>query len=319
MSAQTYKISAEEGEEYQKLDVNNISMKLQSSAGNAGGNWVNIQYKYQTEDGKGKMDKLRIQTSELFSYGISQFEDNHTSPLKMALVMSNKKLKEEQSKGMVLTEDEIIDLKIEDETIQMLNDITEKIKQCMKQPEMIRDLGKQRGKKWDTGVDSMVIVKGQDQEQENGDPPPSKIVNAKIVTNKNFMETKFYTIDEQCEMKPADSQTIIKRLLQKTTNCKVTVLMVVDSVYVKQAPFIQIKLTEVVVSEFIENINKRAISLPKRFKDKFATRPTITYESTKSESTTNDDLSSSEDEDEAPLKMKPKKKIIKDDSDSESD
>lgn len=310
MSNQTVNvISAEQDAAFHKLNVDNIVVEMPKTAAAPGqkGVWVNIKYKYKYGTGKkDKLDKLKIQTSELFSYGISRYEES--SPAKMCLVMVNRKLREAQANGEDISEEDAEDIKVEDATIKMLDDITEKVKEAMKKPEMVKALGKQRDKKWVSNVDSMEIVKRK--EQENG--IDTVYVYAKVVTANNFMKTKFLMLDEGEEEGIRDlnqDETVVK-LSQKDVNCRATVMIVIDSVFVGKEPYLQVKLSEAVLSEFIEYKAKRNIIMPARFRNRSAEKKkpkAKLYDSDES------------DDDTPAVKPTPTKKVIKDDSDSDSD
>lgn len=303
MSDQTVNvISAEQDASFHKLNVDNIVVELPKNAPTPGqkGIWVNIKYKYGT--GKDKLGKLRIQTSELFSYGISRYEES--SPAKMCLTMVNRKLREAQANGEDISKEDAEDIKVEDQTIKMLDDITEKVKEVMKEPEMVKALGKQRDKKWASNVDSMEIVKRK--EQENG--IDSVYVYAKVVTADNFMKTKFLILDEGEEegIRDLDQDETVEKLSQKDINCRATAMIIIDSVFVGKEPYLQVKLSEAVLSEFIKNKAKRNIIIPARFRNRSAEKkPKVK-------------LYDSDESDDAPS-VKPTKKIVKDDSDSDSD
>jgi hypothetical protein len=287
-------ISAEQDAAFYKLNVDNIVVEVPKTTPAPGqkGVWVPIKYKYGTKT-KEKIDKLKIQTSELFSYGISRYEES--SPAKMCLVMVNRKLREDKANGEAIREEEAEDIKVEDATVKMLEDITRKVKEAMKQPEMVKALGK---KKLD--VDGMEIVKRK--EQENG--IDSVYVYAKVVTADNFMKTKFLMLDDDEEegVRSLDQDETIEKLSQKNVNCRATAILVIDSVFVGSAPYLQVRLAEVLLRDFIEYKPKRNIIMPARFKNKSASA----------------ELYDSDESNDAP--ETPAKKVIKDDSDdSDSD
>lgn len=222
MSKTVNVISAEQDAAFHKLNVDNIVVELPKNAAAPGqkGIWVNIKYKYGNGK-KDKLDKLKIQTSELFSYGISRYDES--SPAKMCLSMVNRKLREAQANGEDISEEDIEDIKVEDETIKMLDSITEKVKEAMKEPEMVKALGKQRDKKWVSNVDSMEIVKRK--EQENG--IDTVYVYAKVVTANNFMKTKFLMLDEGEEegIRDLNQDETVEKLSQKDVNCRATAMI----------------------------------------------------------------------------------------------
>lgn len=308
MSNQTVNvISAEQDAAFHKLNVDNIVVELPKNApatGKGMGIWVNIKYKYGTGK-KDKLDKLKIQTSELFSYGISRYNNDKSSPANMCLAMVNRKLREAQDNNEEISEEDIEDIKVEDETIKMLDDITEKVKEAMKEPEMVKALGKQRDKKWVSNVDSMEIVKRK--EQENG--IDSIYVYAKVVTANNFMKTKFFMLDEGEEegIKDLKQDETIDKLSQKDVNCRATTIIIIDSVFVGKEPSLQVKLSEAVLSEFIEYKTKRKIIMPARFRNRSEKKKQ------------NVKLYDSDESDDDAPSAKPAKKVVKDDSDSDSD
>jgi hypothetical protein len=266
-------ISAEENESFHKFNVNNIVVELPTNLPAKGqmGVWVNVKYLFENESkskSKSKLGLLKIQTSELFSYGISKYDAN--SPYKMSFAMVNRKLREDQNKGDDISEDSLVDIKVENETIDILEKITEKVKEEMRKPEMIKALGKDKkdkdSKKWLDNVENMEVVKRK--EQENG--IDAVYVNAKVVTNNNFMKSRFLMLDEDAEegVVDLDQEETIEKLSQKTINCKATVILVIDSVFVSDKPCLQIKLSEAVISEFVELKVKRNIIIPERFRNR---------------------------------------------------
>jgi hypothetical protein len=292
-------ISAEQDPSFQKLNVNNIIVELPKkppTTGKAKGTWVNIKYKYT--DGNGKQENIKIQTSELFSYGISKFDE--TSPNKMSLAMVTRRLREAQANNEDLSETDLVDIKVEDETIKILEDITEKVKELMMEPEMIKALGKKTDKKWGSFVDDMEIVKRKSNDQG----VDSVYVNAKVVEDVKFMKTKFLIIDENEDegVRELNQKETIAKLSDKDCNCKATFILVIDSVFVGTAPYLQVKVSEVVIGEFIEFKAKRAIIIPNRFRNRSRDKKI------------NDNLYDSDEDDTEPMKTK---KIIKN-SDSDS-
>ncbi|UUT40432.1 hypothetical protein [carnivorous sponge associated iridovirus] len=312
-------ISAEQDPAFHKLNVENIVLDLPKYAPAPGqkGIWLNIKYKY-SKNGKEKQDKLKIQTSELFSYGISRYgkkanlgaanpemarED--TSPPKMCFVMVNRKLREAIAKGEDISEEDAEDIKVEDETIKMLEDITEKVKELMKESDMINALGKQRDKKkWLINVDGMEIIKRK--EQENG--IDSVYVYSKVVTANNFMKTKFHILDDNEEegVRDLDQDETVETLEKKEFNCKATAMLVIDSVFVGTEPYLQVKLAEAVISEFSEYKVKRNIIMPARLRNKSADKKKSNSKLYDSDSDSDDDKKDTK---------KTTKKVIKDDSD----
>lgn len=299
-------ISAEEDNVFHKLNVNNIIVELPKTVPTQGqkGVWVNIKYQYDNGK-KSKIDKLKIQTTELFSYGISKYEE--TSPPKMSFAMVNRKLREKED----ISEDDKMDIMIENETIKMLEDITDKIKEVMKTDDMIKALGKKRDKRWNSSVDNMEIVKRKDQDQENG--IDSVYVYAKVVTANHF-KTKFIMYDENEEEGIIDLNLdeTIEKLMRKDVNCKATAMLMIDSVFVGKEPYLQIKLSEAVISEFVEIKKKRDIIIPARFRNRSKKKTNSATNATNSKLYDSDSDSDSD----TPVKTK---KIIKDDSDSDSE
>jgi hypothetical protein len=273
MSTQTVNvISAEQDAAFHKLNLDNIIVEKPKTTLAPGqkGIWVNIKYNY----GNGKKkdsNKLKIQTSELFSYGVSRFEEQ--SPLKMSFVMTNRKLREAQANGEDISEDDQLDIQVEDATIKMLEDITKKVKEALKEKDMIEALGKQRDKKWVSNVDCMEMIKRK--EQENG--IDAVYISPKIVENNNFMKTKFLIIDENEDegVRELDQKETIDKLLQKNINCRATAMIVIDSVFVGKEPYLQMKLSEAVLSEFTEVKNKHNIIMPARFRNKSAEKKSL--------------------------------------------
>lgn len=260
-------ISAEQDQKFQSLNGANIIVDVPTTTSLPGqkGVWVNIKYQYAN----GKKDKLKIQTPELFSYGISKYEES--SPLKMTFAMINRKQRESEEP---LTEEEQEDVKVEDDTIKIITDITAVLKEKMKSPEMIKALGKQKDKKWAMNVDGMEILRRKET--------PSGIDNvylsAKVVESKNFLQTTFFKISED-DLEELDRDETVDKLLQKDVNCKAIAMLVIDSIFVGKEPYIQVKLSEVILSEIISYKPNRAIALPTRKRGKTASMKKTVVES----------------------------------------
>jgi hypothetical protein len=260
-------ISAEQDQKFQPLNTANIIVDVPTTTPLPGqkGVWVNIKYQYAN----GKKDKLKIQTPELFSYGISKYEES--SPLKMTFAMINRKQRESEEP---LTEEEQEDVKVEDATIKIITDITAVLKEKMKSPEMIKALGKQKDKKWSMNVDGMEILRRKET--------PSGIDNvylsAKVVQSNNFLQTTFFKISED-DLEEMDRDETVDKLLQKDVNCKAIAMLVIDSIFVGKEPYIQVKLSEVILSEIISYKPNRAIALPTRKRGKTASMKKTVVES----------------------------------------
>ena len=260
-------ISVENDDSFHKLDVKNIIVEKpnQKPTPNQKGVWANIKYKYE-----GKLDKLKIQTTQLFSYGISRYEE--TSPSKMSFVMRDRKLREMQANGEQLSDEQLLDIELEDGTIKILEDIMSKVREELMTSEMIAALNKTRDKKWASNVESMEIVKRK--EQDNG--IDSVYMYAKVVEGNNFMKTKFYDNDDQ----PLDLADTVVRLLDKNITCRVIAMIVVDSVFIgAKEPYIQLKLSEAILSSVIESKPKRDIRLSSHLKNKLVSEKPIACDS----------------------------------------
>jgi hypothetical protein len=260
-------ISAEQDQKFQSLNTANIIVDVPTTTPLPGqkGVWVNIKYQYAN----GKKDKLKIQTPELFSYGISKYEES--SPAKMTFAMINRKQREAEEP---LTEEEQEDVKVEDDTIKIITDITAVLKEKMKNPEMVKALGKQKDKKWAMNVDGMEILRRKET--------PSGIDNvylsAKVVPSNNFLKTTFFKITDD-DLEELDRDETVDKLLQKDVNCKAIAILVVDSIFVGKEPYIQVKLSEVILSEIISYKPDRAIALPTRKRGKTASMKKTVVES----------------------------------------
>lgn len=249
-------ISAEDSDAFYKLDTDKIIVEVPQQAPlTQKGVWVNVKYDYS-----GKKDKLKIQTSNLFSYGLSQYEAG--SPIKFSLVMSNRKAKEEIMEGKVLSEDEMTDLQVEDATIVMINDIVAKIKNEMNKPEMTAALQKNKDKKWSSKVDSMEVLKYK--ETDSG--VDNVYLYAKLATT-SWLKTKFMRLTSSGEVQDLPFEETQQLLLQKNVNCKATVMLIFDSVFVSKDPYIQVKLGEVIITQMLgNNSSGRDIVIPSRLR-----------------------------------------------------
>lgn len=261
-------ISAEEDNSFHKLNTENIIVETPSHIipiANRG-QWLGIKYKY-----KNKTDKLKVQTPEYFSFGISQYDDKSSAP-KMSFVMKNRTLHEANKE--TLSQDDLIDIKVENESIKIFEDITTKIKQEMNTPTMVALFGKKNPKKWTDDVNEMKIIT---HSQKND----AIYINPKVVTANNFMKTKFILIDDSHEegYQDLDQEEAITKLSTVGVNCTATAMITVDSVYIGLKPSIQVKLTEVMIREYHESNKKRNIIIPARLRNKSYEKKVIVNES----------------------------------------
>jgi hypothetical protein len=260
-------ISAEEGDAFHALDTEKIIVEVpQQAAVSQKGVWVNIKYDYG-----GRKDKLKLQTSNLFSYGLSQYEAG--SPIKFNLVMSNRKAKEDILEGKTLSEDELLDLQVEDATIVMINDIVAKIKTEMNKPAMAAALQKTKDKKWSAKIDAMEVLKYKESENRID----NVFLYAKLATT-SWLKTKFMQLTPSNEIISLPFEETQQQLLQKGVNCKATVILIFDSVFVGKDPYIQVKLGEAVITQMLGSNNSepdvrvparlRKPSVPQQLQDK---------------------------------------------------
>ncbi|ATE87127.1 hypothetical protein, partial [Shrimp hemocyte iridescent virus] len=262
-------ISAEKDEVFYGLDVNNIVLEVPKDK-NSPNVWVDVRYNYPKNEAAGlnaKKDRIKIQTSELMSFGINRWEGKETSPAKMSFSMINRRLREDVRKGKEPTEEEQIDMEVEDETVDIIEKITEKIKSEMKKPEFIRAMGKKDGGKdlvkWNSAVDEIELIKRK--EQDNG--IDAVYLNVKIIEKENFAKTKFFVLDDNEEdgLRFIEQKKIIPKLTG--TNCKVTPLLVIDSIFfLNKKPFLLIKAGDVIINSLINNSKKYSIHVHKRVK-----------------------------------------------------
>lgn len=250
-------ISCEEG--FYKLNTDNMTLLVPKPSSSGRGTWAPIRYKYDEE----KALPLKFQTKVVFSYGISKYDVD--SPNKMSLCMQDRNLRDKDKD--TLTEDELLDIQMEDMTIKMLEDITEKVKKLLLQEDFIKAIGKRMNdKKWEKVVNDIEIVKRK--ELANGSE--SVHVYAKVIDTDNFMKTNFFEINDDLEdgLKSVDAKETIAKLSQTNCNCKVIAMLTVDSVFIGTAPYLQVKLSEAVITEYINIKQKNNIVLPSRIRNR---------------------------------------------------
>jgi hypothetical protein len=265
VSENNYIISAEEDECFYKLNVNNIVVLDPKTSGTKETNtWINIRYNYGTKN-KPIIDYLKVQTSELFSFGLSQFDEN--APLKMTFCMQDKKLREALQNEEEISDADKLSMQIEDKTIKILEEVTEKIKTELQSTEMLEKLGKKvKDTKWIQNVNNIEIVN-----KRTKDDVENIYVSPKIVDSKNFVKTKFRGLDDESEdgTKELDYDETVKKLLTRGVNCKATGMFTIDSIcIVRNIPYLQIKLNEALISNFVEYKNQNKIRLPRRFRNR---------------------------------------------------
>jgi hypothetical protein len=134
----------------------------------------------------------------------------------------------------------------------------------MKRPEMVKALGKQKDKKWTMNVDGMEILR----RKETSSGVDNVYLSAKVVLAKNFLKSIFFKITDDDLLEELDRDETVNKLLQKDVNCKAIALLVIDSIFVGKEPYIQVKLSEVILSEIISYKPDRAIALPTRKRGK---------------------------------------------------
>jgi hypothetical protein len=264
-SENNYIISAEEDECFFKLDVENIVVLPPKTSGTKETNtWINIRYNYGTKN-KPVIDYLKVQTSELFSFGLSQFDEN--APLKMTFCMQDKKLREALQNKEEISDADKLSMQIEDKTIKILEEVTEKIKTELQSTEMLDKLGKKvKDTKWIQNVNNIEIVKRSTKEDDN-----SCYVSPKIADSKSFVKTKFRGLDDESEdgTKELDYDETVKKLSKRGVNCKATGMFTIDSIcIVRNIPYLQVKLNEALISNFVEYKNQNKIRLPQRFRNR---------------------------------------------------
>ncbi len=250
-------ISAENDEIFHKFDSKNLI--LQTNPGTK--TWVNIKYRYEKNNIE---TQLKLQTPNLFSSGITQFDDK--APFKLSLSLKSRKLHETKAAGNELSEEEKLTIQAELKTIKLIESIVQEIRNQLKKPEMVKEIGKHREKQWDYIVSSMDVLKRKDQ--ENG-IVESVNLYPKIMNNNNFIRTKFTKYINQNghqSLKELDQEETIKKLVKKDTSCKVMALLVIDSIFIGKNPSIQFKVAEVLISKFITKKNNSSIILTDRLK-----------------------------------------------------
>ena len=265
-SENNYIISAEEDECFFKLDVEKIVVLPPKNSGTKETNtWINIRYNYGTKN-KPIIDYLKVQTSELFSFGLTQFEEN--APLKMTFCMQDKKLREALQNKEEISDADKMSMEIEDKTIKILEEVTEKIKTELQSTEMLEKLEKLGKKvkdsKWIQNVNNSIeIVK-----RTTKDDVENIYVSPKIADSKSFVKTKFRGLDDESEdgTKELNYDETVKKLLTRGVNCKATGMFTIDSIcIVRNIPYLQVKLNEALISNFVEYKNQNKIRLPQRF------------------------------------------------------
>jgi hypothetical protein len=300
-SENNYIISAEEDECFFKLDVKNIIVLPPKTSGTKETNtWINIRYNYGTKN-KPAIDYLKVQTSELFSFGLSQFEEN--APLKMTFCMQDKKLREALHSGEEISDADKLSMEIEDKTIKILEEVTEKIKTELQSTDMLDKLGKKvKDTKWFQNVNNIEIVKRPTKDDGDSCNVSPIYVSPKIADSKSFVKTKFRGLDDESEdgTKELNYDETVKKLLTRGVNCKATGMFTIDSIcIVRNIPYLQVKLNEALISNFVEYRNQNKIRLPLRFRNR----------SQPKKEENDSDVESDE--------MKTKKVIISEDSDSD--
>jgi len=193
----------------------------------------------------GKVDKMFIQTPELFSFGIKTFE-NKTKPPNPPQHSTHNFSFIMFDKNKSASEEELL-------TIKMFEDMLDKIKGHLKDIETIKKLGKM-GKRaeWIALVDSLAVLSYQ-TDKNNGSiiegVPPSLYVklqtkfdkssNPPIVTN--FMDSS--------------GEEILPNTLQMA-KCKVIGVIALESIYISAKPSVQLKLDECLVTEQFKKISR---------------------------------------------------------------
>lgn len=233
---------------------------------------------------EGKVDKMYIQTPELFSFGIKTFE-NKTKPPNppqhpthnFSFIMFDK------NKSAGPSEEEQL-------TIKMFEDILDKIKAHLKEIETIKKLGKM-GKKseWMALVDSISVLSYQTDKNTGSivpDVPPSLYVKLQTKFDKSPnppILTNF--IDPSGE-------EILPNALQMA-KCKVIGVIVLESIYISAKPSVQLKLDECLVTEQYKKVSR--LHIPAKI---LATRATKKVDTISTNDLGND--CSDEEQDEQP-------------------
>lgn len=252
-------ISAEQDDFFDTFDVDKIIID-QPKVGPKGV-WINIKYQYEN----GSIGKLKIQTPEMFSYGISKYEES--SIPRFTFLMTNRSQRESLLAGKPLPASEMLDVQLEDATIKILDDINEKIKEEMRKPEMTQALKKYKKSIHKDEINKMEIIKKREAQNAKFE---NHYLYAKVVPN-TFMKTKFFVMNKDLEVEEVDAEEIVPRLMQSETNnthCRATAMIAIDSIFVNTQAHIQVKVMEVMISEIIESKKEMAIQVSGRMKKK---------------------------------------------------
>jgi hypothetical protein len=236
-------ISAELDPRFYQLDVDRIVVEIpkQQIITTTKGTWVSIKYRFV--DGQQPLS-LNIQTSELFSNGLYKHNEEEKCPIKFSLIMTNRSSKQESfSKEQSETEKE--NSKVEEKTIQIFEEITEKIKKEMLKSEMVNALQKSKDKTWKNKVETMEILKTQ--EKENNEYQ-TFFLNAKL-SNISWFQTKFFKLNEKNELTYLNFEETKNNFLQNKTKCHAVALVTIDSIFVGKEPYIQTKLKQAIFTK----------------------------------------------------------------------
>jgi len=258
-------ISAEQEPGFSTFQSENLVIEIPRVAPNpAKGTWINVRYMYD-----GKKDWLRIQTPEMYAKGIYRYEE--TSDPKLNLQINNKKFLEAKEDPSKVSEDEMINLKLEQDTIQIFNQICEKIKTELSRPEIISALQKDKDKKtWLAKVAAINLFKTD----ENEDGSTITYLSPKIISPDpnckrplEISKTEFNELVNFCEQRHLNYEETISSL--KTCSCKGIGLIIIDSIFVNSNKdiFVQKKLKTFTITEKLAGNTTGAV-IPTRFANK---------------------------------------------------
>jgi hypothetical protein len=205
--------------------------------------WSKIYFKYKYPSGK--IEPLRVQLGELFSFGITSFENDTNKTYSFSFVMYSKEEREKIKNNELVDDATLQKIEKEDKIINLFQTIEQTIKNNLNSASLQAKIGKNRN--WTKYINDIELLKIKDKHLETTNPPA---LFCKVMTGTaNF--TQFHKIKNN-KIIAVDQNDIIPKLLDKRNKCNAFGCVMFESVYVAAAkPSVQMKLVNVCITKLI--------------------------------------------------------------------
>ena len=232
---------------YEYIDINNIDTFREENIlfhpdmvwkKDEKASWSKIYFKYKYPSGK--IEPLRVQLEELFSFGITSFENDNNKTFSFSFVMYSKEEREKLKNNELLDNETLEKINKEDKIICLFKTIEQTIKNSLKSEALQAKIGKNKG--WIRYIDDIEILKNK--QEKNVDSAPALF--CKVIPS-----TQFYRIRNN-KIITVDQNDIVPKLMEKRNKCNAFGCVMFESIYIANVkPSVQMKLVNVCVTKLI--------------------------------------------------------------------